>query len=73
MMMKMTKSDIIKTIALSLLFTSFAVLLILIGIIIFAIFAAQKFGDFLKAIPLSYTITYGVFATALTYIRRKYK
>ena len=53
--------------------TSFAVLLIIVAVIIFAIFAAQKFGDFLKAIPLSYTITYGVFATALTYIRHKYQ
>jgi len=67
------KSDIIKTIGISLLMTSFAVLLIIVAVIIFAIFAAQKFGDFLKAIPLSYTITYGVFATALTYIRHKYQ
>lgn len=67
------KSDIIKTIGLSLLMTSFAVLLIIVAVIIFAIFAAQRFGEFLKSIPLTYTITYGIFAVALTYIRRKYK
>ena len=69
----MIKSDIIKTLAYSFVITSFAVLLIIVAVIVFAIFAAKQFGEFLKAIPLSYTITYGLFAVALTYIRRRYK